>query len=166
MRALPVHIAHETSGAARIRHSLRPLISRGAENTCKPRAHCAARMRRCVRGCLTFESVSAPQLSSPGLTGRPSIPETPMIEPKSRGVLDHPLSRVTTGECDAPPCPCDATAVAFRWCSVCHVPQPSVFPLIDNAADRSTMLSGRLETGPSQAGNAMADELHRQRVLN
>jgi len=28
MRALPVHIAHETAGAARIRHSLRPLISR------------------------------------------------------------------------------------------------------------------------------------------
>jgi hypothetical protein len=32
MRALSVHIAHETSGAARIRHSLRPLSSRGREN--------------------------------------------------------------------------------------------------------------------------------------
>src|SRR6267154_4687702 len=29
MRALSVHIAHETAGAARIRHSLRPLISEG-----------------------------------------------------------------------------------------------------------------------------------------
>ena len=29
MRALLVHIAHETSGAARIRHSLRPLIGEG-----------------------------------------------------------------------------------------------------------------------------------------
>ena len=29
MRALSVHIAHETAGAARIRHSLRPLISWG-----------------------------------------------------------------------------------------------------------------------------------------
>src|SRR5258705_8900735 len=29
MRALPVHTAHETSGAARIRHSLRPLYFRG-----------------------------------------------------------------------------------------------------------------------------------------
>src|SRR5256885_16705737 len=28
MRALSVHIAHEIAGAARIRHSLRPLISR------------------------------------------------------------------------------------------------------------------------------------------
>jgi hypothetical protein len=29
MRALSVHIAHETAGAARIRHSLRPLYLRG-----------------------------------------------------------------------------------------------------------------------------------------
>jgi hypothetical protein len=31
MRALSVHIAHETAGAARTRHSLRPLISEGEE---------------------------------------------------------------------------------------------------------------------------------------
>jgi hypothetical protein len=30
-------------------------------------------------------------LSSPGLTGRPSIPETPAIVPRSRGVLDRPV---------------------------------------------------------------------------
>src|SRR5437763_15691665 len=36
MRALLVHIAHETAGAARIRHSLRPLISRGRENNLQP----------------------------------------------------------------------------------------------------------------------------------
>ena len=36
-----------------------------------------------------FELVAPPiQLSSPGLTGRPSIPETPAIEPRSRSVLD------------------------------------------------------------------------------
>jgi hypothetical protein len=28
--------------------------------------------------------------------GRSSIPETPMIEPKRSGVLDHPLSRMMT----------------------------------------------------------------------
>jgi len=28
--------------------------------------------------------------------GRSSIPETPVIEPRSRGVLDHPPSRVMT----------------------------------------------------------------------
>src|SRR5207237_6289341 len=61
-----VHIARETAGAARIRHSLRPLISLGAEDRCKARAHCVARMRTHI------------QLSSPGLTGRPRIPATPM----------------------------------------------------------------------------------------
>jgi hypothetical protein len=30
-------------------------------------------------------------LSSSGLTGRPSIPETPVLEPIGRGVLDAPL---------------------------------------------------------------------------
>jgi len=34
------------------------------------------------------------RLSSPGLTGRSSIPETAVIEPKSRGVLDTPLEPV------------------------------------------------------------------------
>jgi hypothetical protein len=35
-------------------------------------------------------------LSSPGLTGRPSIPETAVIDPKGPGVLDHPHARVMT----------------------------------------------------------------------
>src|SRR5437764_10671282 len=39
MRALSVHVAHEIAGAARIRHSLRPLTTEGGRNTCKPRAH-------------------------------------------------------------------------------------------------------------------------------
>src|SRR5439155_22381988 len=34
------------------------------------------------------------QSSSPGLTGRPSIPETPVMESRSRGVLDTPLEPV------------------------------------------------------------------------
>ena len=34
--------------------------------------------------------------SSPGLTGRSSIPETAVIEPRSRGVLDDPHARVMT----------------------------------------------------------------------
>src|SRR5262249_41387799 len=38
----------------------------------------------------------SPRASSPGLTGRPSIPETLMIEPRGRGVLDHPHARVMT----------------------------------------------------------------------
>src|ERR1700704_3440150 len=42
------------------------------------------------------------QPSSHGLTERPSIPETSMLEPKSRGVLDPPLSRRMTTFSDAP----------------------------------------------------------------
>src|SRR5215475_11994697 len=37
-------------------------------------------------------------MSSPGLTGRSSIPETAVLEPIGRGVLDHPPSRVMTTE--------------------------------------------------------------------
>jgi hypothetical protein len=37
-----------------------------------------------------------------GLTGRSSIPETPLLEPISRGVLDRPLSRAMTAVgCDS-----------------------------------------------------------------
>jgi hypothetical protein len=43
-----VHGAHETSGAARIRHSLRPLISFGRDNYRKVRAFRAAGSRRRV----------------------------------------------------------------------------------------------------------------------
>ena len=90
-----------------------PSVFWRVKTTSKPRAQGAARSRRHI------------QLSSPGLppslklrranegkprrslgvagTGRPSIPETPMIEPRSRGVLDHPPSRVTTALCGAAP---------------------------------------------------------------
>jgi hypothetical protein len=40
-----------------------------------------------IWGCLKFES----PLSSPGLTGRPSIPEAVVIESRGRGVLDRPV---------------------------------------------------------------------------
>src|SRR5262249_34663496 len=36
--------------------------------------------------------------SSPGLSGRPSIPETAVLEPIGRGVLDRPPSRAMTTE--------------------------------------------------------------------
>src|SRR5256885_14509995 len=64
MRALLVHIAHEIAGAARIRHSLRPLIFKGAKVTCRPRAQRVARRLSAV---IVREG------------GRSSIPETPMI---------------------------------------------------------------------------------------
>jgi len=41
---------------------------------------------------LALSSMSATStLSSPGLTGRPSIPEAALLEPISRGVLDRPV---------------------------------------------------------------------------
>ena len=52
----------------------------------KTRAQCAARSRRRV----TLYDASHLYSSSPGLTGRSSNPETPAIEPRSRGVLDRP----------------------------------------------------------------------------
>ena len=79
-----VHIAHETAGAARIPAFPAPSEFRGRKVSSNPRAFRAARSRTHI------------QLSSPGLTGRPSIPETSMIEPRSRGVLDPPHARGTT----------------------------------------------------------------------
>jgi hypothetical protein len=61
------------AGALGARHSLRPLISESG----KLMANLARNRRRDRR-----------RLSSPGLTGRSSIPETSMMESKGRGVLD------------------------------------------------------------------------------
>ena len=53
-------IAHETAGAARIRHSLRPLTIEGEEISGKPRAIGAARMRNCIlRHCERSEAIHA-----------------------------------------------------------------------------------------------------------
>ena len=77
MRALSVHTAHETSGAARIRHPLRPLISEGESYL-----QTSGAMRREIAKSYSVVIVRE--------GGRSSIPETSMIELKSRGVLDHP----------------------------------------------------------------------------
>src|ERR1700736_4046000 len=50
-----------------------------------PKARCGDSLR----------SISNPQTSPPGLTGRPSIPEHLAIEPRRRGVLDAPLHNLT-----------------------------------------------------------------------
>ena len=77
-------IARETAGAASTRSSLRPLNFEGKPRR-KPRAQGVARSRRRA------------QPSSPALcaivhwSGRSSIPETSMIEPKGRRVLDDDL---------------------------------------------------------------------------
>ena len=53
--------ARETAGAARVRHSLRPLFSRGARLTCKPRADRAARTPMHIHSLKIESPVSAPQ---------------------------------------------------------------------------------------------------------
>src|SRR5712672_3257329 len=89
MRALSVHIAHETAGAARIRHSLRPLYFRG-------RRLLANLGRNAPRECeVAFTAVIVRE------GGRSSIPETPMIDPRGRSVLDAPPSRGMTATCDS-----------------------------------------------------------------
>ena len=45
---------------------------------------------------ITASKRATPQSSSPGFTGRSSIPEASVIEPRSRGVLDTPLARGMT----------------------------------------------------------------------
>src|SRR6188768_288255 len=91
VRTLLVHIAHEIAGAARIRHSLRPLFSRAKLNNSSGIS--------CRENADTHSTVIArpsAQLRTGG--GRPSIPETTMIESRSRSVLDPPLSRRMTAE--------------------------------------------------------------------
>ena len=47
-------------------------------------------------GAMRRENVAAHSVVIVRESGRSSIPETPMIEPRSRGVLDRPPSRATT----------------------------------------------------------------------
>src|ERR1700694_4499513 len=89
-RVLHLNFAREAAGALGTRHSLRPLFLREAKRFVKTRAPRAA-----GRGSLVVSTTAPhPQSSSPGLTGRPSIPETPVMESRSRGVLDTPLEPV------------------------------------------------------------------------
>ena len=68
MCALLLPIAHETAGAARIRHSLRPLFYRGRRVTSKPRAQCAARSRSCIlRHCERSEAIHSTAKRKNGL---------------------------------------------------------------------------------------------------
>ena len=80
--------AHEIAGAARIRHSLRPLVFGGGRFQQASGASCREIANLCLGGRLVRRSSTS--------EGGSSIPETPMIEPKSRGVLDTPHARGMT----------------------------------------------------------------------
>jgi hypothetical protein len=85
-------LAHEIAGAARTRHSLRPLFSRRDNEFGIARAKSCREIAstRHRPACRLRESPAKP-LDSP--TG---IPETPVVEPIGCGVLGTPLSRGTT----------------------------------------------------------------------
>ena len=76
--AFLVHIAHETAGAARTRSSLRPLLLR--RDSFFQTSGASRREIANVRSIVIVRE-----------GGRSSIPETLMIESRSRGVLDRPV---------------------------------------------------------------------------
>jgi hypothetical protein len=86
-RVLHLDFAREAAGAWGTRLSLRPLLSEGQ----KFGQTSDAWRRENAGACLISTNAPYSRPSSPGLTGRPSIPERLMIEPKSRGVLDRPV---------------------------------------------------------------------------
>jgi hypothetical protein len=69
-------------GALGTRHSLRPLF-RGGETICKTRAKSRREIAESYREDAKFSAVIARE------GGRSSIPETPVMESGSRGVLDR-----------------------------------------------------------------------------
>jgi len=92
--------AHETAGAACTRLSLRPLFER-ARSLIANLGRSAPRDRESVfvdTRRLKIESVSTQDLSSPGFDRATQYSRDVKVQSRSRGVLDRPLSRATTGE--------------------------------------------------------------------
>ncbi|SCB41672.1 hypothetical protein GA0061098_1008332, partial [Bradyrhizobium shewense] len=87
---LRVHFAQRTAGASQHPAFPAPSWMRGANDEAK-----LGRMK--PRGCKAV-CAATHALSSPGLTGRSSIPEALVIESRGRGVLDSPPSRGMTVE--------------------------------------------------------------------
>jgi hypothetical protein len=82
--------AREATGASSARLSLRPLNFQGE----RFRPNSDASRRGIADLCVGNTNAPHFHSSSPGLTGRPNIPEASVIEPKGRGVLDTPLEPV------------------------------------------------------------------------
>jgi len=95
-------IAHETAGASQHPAFPAPSDFWGAlkfPQTSGAIRVARRRVRMYPRHCERSEAIhraAPPQPSSPGLTGRSSIPETSVTESRSRGVLDAPPSRGMT----------------------------------------------------------------------
>src|SRR5260370_8925242 len=85
------NFAHETAGAARTRSSLRPLFSKGGILQDK-----LVQVMRRDREIVFVNERATLSLVIARACGRSSIPETPVIEPRSPGVLDTPHARSMT----------------------------------------------------------------------
>jgi hypothetical protein len=89
---------HEAAGASRARHSLRPLFLgqriHAQLGRIAPRDRAAMFWKLGQRHCDTNAPRSQP--SSPGSTGRSSIPEMAVMESRGRGLLDPPHARGMT----------------------------------------------------------------------
>src|SRR3954470_11186431 len=97
-----VHVAHETAGAARIRHSLRPLNSEGETIWKTSGALRRENAKVCppsLRGALATKQSIYPLRRAMDCFAALAMTR------RSRGVLDRPLSRVTTVEYVVPSIP-------------------------------------------------------------
>src|ERR1700722_14178307 len=83
--------------------------------------------------------------------GGPSIPETPAIEPRSRGVLDRPPSRAMTSEEDTPPRSRDATR--------CERRRAGELPAQETLPGSSLEKDPRIEFGRSFVENTLGEEI-------
>jgi hypothetical protein len=81
---------------------IRATSLRGAKRRSNPYFHCG-KMDCFASLAMTVSTAPYPPAVVAREGGRSSIPETPMMEARSRGVLDTPLSRSMTGLCGAAP---------------------------------------------------------------
>src|SRR6478609_5299732 len=97
---VPFSFGPEAAGASCARHSLRPLIS-GARDSCTARANSR---RGNAKACLMNAKAPHSHASSPGLTGRPSITETPENnrEAAAYWIVRSRLRQGFDGACDLP----------------------------------------------------------------
>jgi hypothetical protein len=161
----PLLCAHGAAGALGARHSPRPLwaevlqrlgriarreregvfddgnramysavgwAKRSVPTTAKNGGHGATRL------CPPYDGgAQHPQSSSRGLTGRSSIPRRQCLKPKSRGVLDSPLSRGMTTLCGTHRDKCCSKKFSAVPANTCIFANRSALPVSSVIADAS-----------------------------
>jgi hypothetical protein len=108
-RVLPTHC---TRGCGCGGHPAFPTPSVfGAKESCTTRAHRAAGMRSYFPLVVARHRVDASRRSMTGSSGRSSIPKTPMMESRGRGILDTRHARGMTTSGGVHPAPCKARSI-------------------------------------------------------